>query len=262
MLFEDKESHLVNDFRMLIISAGKTLCVSIDTEEIQNVAKSILDKEIWESEWVDSSGKDDPPPDFYNNNQNLMLEVMRVDDHTFEENGRIKNPTNQLARKLEKDMRRMGLFEENPNLQLMVNAVTDLQGREDHNYDLYRNNFKRIVEKHIQSIPLYRENHPEYKLIFLIFDESSMYCKVEEKHKTIKQGEPFIGEPHKWFYDKAFIEVFKDSGIDYLIWFAPYKHMNYAGSDPHLPMAVIFDCNQIDDELIEYDPDYMMSVEE
>lgn len=261
MLYEDKEAHLIEHFQMMIIRNGSQCCVLPDTEEIQIIANSILDEDIWKSEWVDSSGKDEPPPDFYNDNKKLMLEVMRVDDHTFEENGRIKNPTNQQARKLDNYLKKQGFYDENPKLTVLINAVTDLPSSKDHNYVYYRDNFRRIIEKHKRSIPLYRENHPEYKLIFMVYDESSMYFKVKEKNKIIRTGELFVGEEHYWYYDKAFVESFILSGVDYLVWFAPCKYVEYAGEAPDLPMACIFDCNQIANELIEYDPDYMMSVE-
>lgn len=38
----------------------------------------------WKS-WINNSGKDQLPPDFYNNKEKLMLEVMRVDDHASNE---------------------------------------------------------------------------------------------------------------------------------------------------------------------------------
>lgn len=47
-------------------------------------------------EWIDSSGKNDPPPDFYDNKHKLMMDVMRIDDHAYiDEKGRIQNKTLQ-----------------------------------------------------------------------------------------------------------------------------------------------------------------------
>lgn len=105
-------------------------------------------------------------------------------------------------------------------------------------------------------------NHPGYKLIFFVFDESSMYCKVNEKNKVVTPGERFVGTPHKWCVDRAFVEVFKDSGIDFFIWFTPYKYLNVVGQPSNIPTACFYDCNKISETLIEYDSDYMMSVEE
>lgn len=53
-----------------------------DDADTHRVFKSIYNDSLWE-EWTDASAKDAPPPDFYNDTQHLMLEVMRVDDHGF-----------------------------------------------------------------------------------------------------------------------------------------------------------------------------------
>ena len=108
----------------------------------------------------------------------------------------------------------------------MVNAVTDLPSCEDHNYLFYYENFKRTVEKHISKIPLYRQNHPDKKLIFFVFDESTAYLRVDDK-ELAQRGpiplEKFWGVPQCFFADTRFMEVFRETDIDFLIWFAPYK---------------------------------------
>lgn len=264
MLFEDRESNLIDDFRMCINNSDllkRNVYVFSDSKDIISVIESITDEKNWKENWVDNSSKSAPPPDFYNNKERLMMEVMRVDDYTFEENGRIKNPTNQKARRLEKELKDMGVLDLNPEMKLFINTRSDLPGEKDHNYVFYKDNFKRVIEKHIAKIPLYCKNHPGKKLIFYIFDESSMYCEVEEKNKTITPGEMFAGIPHRWYGDKTFVNIFKESGIDYLIWFTPYKNLNTAGTDPDLPVACVYDCNNIFDRLIEYDSAYLMSAE-
>lgn len=247
---------------MMITNGVQPFCYAQNSEAIRIIAESLLDDDKWQKEWVDNSAKNAPPPDYYNDNQKLMLEVMRVDDHAFEQNGRIFNPTNQKARKSEKEIKEK--FEDSLTelTQIFVNTPTDLPSFEDHNYGFYKNNFKRIVEKHIEKIDLYRSNHPGYKLIFFVFDESSMYCQVDEPHKTIKQGERFDAEPHFWFYDKVFLDVFKESGIDYLIWYTPYKQLELFVPPLNLPYAIVFDCNHMDEESIEYPEAYMTSTEE
>lgn len=262
MLFEDKEVNLIEDFRLFSRAIHNSIGVIPESDDLFSIIQSLVDDNSWEKDWIDNSAKNAPPPDFYNDKAKLMLEVMRIDDHAFERKGRIQNPTNQKMRKIEKELRSKGVFDSFPQAQLIINAPTDLPTEEDHNYRFYKENFKRIIDKHKANIDLYRKNHPGYKLIFFIFDESSMYCKVEEPNKTIKQGEMFAFEAHYWFADKAFVDVFKDSGIDYLIWFVPYKWEKQEEAGLNMPMTFVCDCNNIPDKTIEYDPEFMMSADE
>ena len=222
---------------------------------------SIVDDKIWKTEWVDCSAKNDPPPDFYSESQKLMMEVMRIDDHAFEQNGKVINPTIQRESMRAKELRKK--LNLSSDTQLFINSPTDLPSLQDHNYRFYKYNFKRVIEKHIEKIPLYRSNHPDYKLIFFVFDESSMYCQTDIQNRIIKKDEPVLGKPHVWYFDKAFIDVFMNSGIDYLIWFTPYK------CDPlcailqkKLGLYSLLACNQIVITPIDYPEDYMMSLVE
>ena len=66
-----------------------------DNNEMNKIFNLIYSKEEWEK-WVDSSAKNDPPPDFYNETNKIMMDVMHIDDHVYEnEKGRIINPTLQ-----------------------------------------------------------------------------------------------------------------------------------------------------------------------
>ena len=263
MLFEDIEINLIEDFQLQTKFFDQPVYRLPDTAEVRTIVKSIIDDDIWNTQWVDSSSKSAPPPDFYNEKQRLMMEVMRVDDHAFEqENGRITNPTIQRERIKEKELRRT--LNLSPNTQLFINSPTDLPSLEDHNYLYYMSNFKRVVEKHKKQISCYRSNHLSHRLIFFIYDESSMYCQTDTPNQTIKRGERVDGlrALHKWFYDKAFTDVFQNSGIDYLVWFTPNKKIEQTGSPIVLPLACVYDCNQMNEQSIEYPPSYMMSLDE
>lgn len=216
----------------------------------------------FKQDWTDTSDKALPPPDFYNQKEKLMLEVMRVDDHAFEKRGKIINPTNQKAGKIHKELLDSGILDMFPNASLIVNAPTYLPTEQDHNYVFYKNNFNRVVNKHKNKISLYRKNHPNYKLIFFVYDESSMYCKVDKPNIKIEKNKPIKCIPHLWFLDKAFVESFKNSDIDYLIWFTPYKHLECVETKIELPSFCVFNCNNIDEDLEEYNPAYMISSEE
>ena len=57
-------------------------------------------------------------------------------------------------------------------------------------------------------------------------DESSAYLQCENNKPNMDEaheGEMIAGKPHLFFWDKNFVNVFLHSGIDYLIWYAPYK---------------------------------------
>ena len=101
---------------------------------------------------------------------------------------------------------------------------TKLKSNEDHNYQYYINSFNRVVEKHIEKIDSYKKNHPGYKMIFLVFDESSPYAKCQDDNRPTKVGEILRAYPHFWWYDKNMINCLKNSSIDYLIWVTPYKY--------------------------------------
>lgn len=144
-----------------------------------------------------------------------------------------------------------------------MNAVTDLPSNEDHNYQFYCENFKRALEKHIKKIPLYRSNHPDKKLIFFVFDESTAYVQVDDP-EFAKRG-PLAGEPFEaalvWhFTDKRFLDVFRNADIDYLIWYTPYKH--FWGAPVQLPKVCVFDVKHYNyKHVVEYPEELIMSTE-
>ena len=87
------------------------------------------------------------------------------------------------------------------------------------------------------------------------------YMQIESIPDKIRERMLMKGQVHLWFADKRFVEVFQSSEIDYLIWYAPYKLIQSAGSAPQLPVACVFDCKMIDFNLIDYDPIHMVSSE-
>lgn len=223
----------------------------------------LKDPEEWKL-WSDSSGKSDPPPDFYNDKLKLMMDVMRIDDHAFEsKNGKIVNPTNQRESVIQKQIRKSGLLDSFPNVKnVIVTAVTDLPTDEDHNYKFYYSNFERVLMKHNNQIDLYGKNHPGYKTIFLVLDESSAYFEME----SIMDNGVIKGKPHYWFWDNSFVNILKKLNIDYLIWYAPFKYyevpLGEEKSDlPEVCVIDIKNINQNGSYLNSYDISKMKSVE-
>lgn len=67
-----------------------------------------ITKESNGAKWVISSGKADPPPDFYCDEFALMMEVMRIDDHAYKNRkGKVINPTNSQESKMQNELQGM-----------------------------------------------------------------------------------------------------------------------------------------------------------
>lgn len=191
---------------------------------------------------------------------------MRIDDHAhIDKDGKVKNPTNAMESKLYKELKGSGIKERFPNADIYINAKTDLPTELDHNYTYYQSNFERVVSGHIKKIPLYQSNHPGYKTIFFVIDESSAYGQAVSERPDInhvKNGDFTEAQMHYFFLDKNFVSVFAGTSVDYLIWFAPFKLFNSTEGIVQLPKAVIYDCKKIQiSDMIKYNCDKMVSTE-
>lgn len=260
MNFFDDESKIVEFLQGVELNK---VFLSNDITVVKEIFASIHDAEEWKL-WSNSSGKSDPPPDFYNDELKLMMDVMRIDDHAFEnKNGKIVNPTNQQESIMQKEIRKSDILDSFPNVKnIIVNAITDLPTDEDHNYKFYYSNFERVLMKHNNQIDLYRTNHPGYETIFLVLDESSAYFEVE----SVMDDGVVKGQPHYWFWDSMFVNILKKLRIDYFIWYAPFKYYEVPQGDkkPNLPEVCVIDIKHItkwDSHSISYDMSKMKSVE-
>lgn len=245
----------------------------VPTSEIWLMTEDDSEKEIIESlleenfeDWHYSAGKADPPPDYYNDSLHVMMDVMRVDDHShLSDKGKLINPTNIKESKIQNELKKLGILNTFPNAKnIVVNAITDLPTDEDHNYNFYLSSFSRVISKHLKSIPLYKENHPSYKTIFLILDESSGYleCKdINEKMNFINNGNG-QAYPHCCYLDSNFINVLKETELDYLIWFCPYKW--WSTNEVAFPQVAVLNINRINSiefSFKKYDFNLMVSTE-
>lgn len=255
----DKESEIIEHFQM-IVSPSEVALIP-ENEETEQVFQSVFDESSW-AKWTDTSGKNDPPPDFYCDEDGLMMDVMRVDDHGYiSEKGKTVNPTLTREREVTKELQEDGILDQFPGAKLHLIVDTKLPTEEDHNYRFYRDNFVRTVETHKKKIQRYRENHPNCKVIFFVFDESSAYMEPLHKTKNPVKGQLHCGRVHFWFNDSAFIKVLRDSDIDYLVWFTPYKLIRFLEKGVELPRAVVYNIKELLREQFEYNEDCMMSVE-
>lgn len=248
-MYGDKEIDFIEDFR------------TIPSEKIAVIGNEIeIDKIIYiireAKNWIDSSGKDQLPPDFYNEKEKIMMEVMRVDDHGYKKHGKIINPTYKRENEIRKELEEKGFNKLFPNAKLIATVDTGLPTKEDHNYEYYYNNFERTIRHHCERIKNYRNNHKDYKLIFFVHDESTAYIEAES---TDEIG--VYGKLHLHYFDKKFVECFINGDIDYLIWMTPYKRYQYAPDKIQPPIATIYDIKNMKIELIEYNEKKMVSSE-
>ena len=100
-MFGDKEIDFIEDFRMI---PSEQIAVIGNEEEIDKIIDIIKISD----NWIDSSGKDQLPPDFYNDKDKIMMEVMRVDDHGYKKHGKIINPTYRKENQIRKELEEKG----------------------------------------------------------------------------------------------------------------------------------------------------------
>lgn len=260
-MFADREADIIQWLQN--IQEKEIYFIPEDDKSIE-CFETIYDKEKW-LYWIDSSGKNAPPPDFFSDKYHLMMDVMRVDDHAFKnKKGKVVNPQLMHERELYKELLNSGILSSfRPDVKIFINGDSGLSSIVDHNYTFYYRNFNRVVKSHIDSIPLYKKNHPDYKIIFMIFDESTAYFQPSEiiDGKLIK-GSIIKGRPHFAFLDRRFVGVAMNSGIDYLIWFTPYKKIDFSGKSLELPKVCVYDLSTNISDLIDYPENEVISCEE
>ena len=255
------EKNIIKYFQSL---ETKSILFPIFNDELKLLFSSIYKRKNWKK-WIDSSAKNAPPPDFYNNDLNFMMDVMRVDDHEYiSAKGKTVNEERRIENQTLKNIREDERFKGMNLSQIYVDIHSDLPTDEDHNFSRYLECFWRTIENHKKKIPNYKKNHPGYKVIFFIFDESSAYCETVDKYLgEKKKGILFEGRPHIPFVDKEFLKIMDNSEIDYLIWFTPYKLIRLEGDKIfNLPKAAIYSRGSMDFQYLTYDYDRIISVEE
>ena len=248
---EDKILDYLNGFE-----TNECLIISdkIDSDNYKKTAKiidSLLD-ENYKNNWENNS-KSLLPPDFINKKDNIMMEVMRIDDHSSDgKNNPVLKKEKQMHRELSDILKILP-----KTVSVFCNPVTDLPTEVDHNYTNYYLSFQRAVRKHASKITKYRKNHPNKELIFLVMDETS---GVYFESVNMLQG-----RPHLVFFDNRFVSEFVDLDIDYLIMFMPYNYFNTLEHHNELPHIVIFDIKHLKDskmmKFIDYDETKMISSE-
>ena len=215
--------------------------------------------------WIDSSAKNYPPPDFYNIKLKMMMDVMRLDDSSFvDSKGKVQNPVLQNENKLLKKYFGSNYKNERNDISCFVIASSGLPSDEDHNFQRYFENFKRVIKKHCESIELYKENHPGYQVVFFLYDESTAYMEVHNPELfPKKKGMPCSGKPHIQFCDTKFLEVLNQTNADYFIWYTPNKLIEIEkGMYLNIPKCAIIQNSKIPSKYcMNYDHSKLKSTE-
>lgn len=237
----------------------KVLAIPL-SEILDMTYRAVKDDQLW-MEWIDSSSKSSLPPDFFNEKQALMMEVMRFDDQQTVD-GNI-HATKKKEAKMMKDIKDSGLLDSFQNLEsITINAVTDLETNADHNFNRYRGNFNRVVTKHANKVYDYRSNHPGYKLIFFVFDETSgMYFETPNQD-DVKIGKNLFARAHCHWLDETMLNTVKKCGADFLIWYKPHSSFETPkGINDNFPKIIMFDIENMKIETVIYNATRMISSE-
>ena len=262
MLTFNNESMILDAFRELKSKEILPLGNFLECKKIHHALTGTLNRKAW----INSSGKSDPPPDFYDVKHKLMMEMMRIDDHAYiDKKGKIQNRTLQRDGEIFKKINQP----DRNDIKLFIVGDTKLPTAEDHNFERYYKNFERVFKEHEKKLDLYQTNHPGFKTIFFICDESSAYAELlhpADINKERFKGEITACRPHLFCLDKKFVNIIKKSKVDYVIWFAPWKLLRHAQNDKikilPLPQCAIYDIkNLTGKKLVEYNHDLMISSE-
>ena len=201
---------------------------------------------LWKR-WHNTSGKNDPPPDFFNDRARLMMDSMRLDDSAFvDNNGKVQNETLKKEDEILRYYFGNDYRKNTNNITCFVNVRSTLQYC---SYERYRQNFERVITHHKSKINIYKKNHPNYKTVFFLFDESLMYVEVQNKDDISKmylEGYSIKARPHCCFYDNVFIDLLKKSGADYVVWFAVNKALRISKNKIRVyPSCAIYDIQHL-----------------
>lgn len=252
----DNENNIIKYF---ISDFSKALPIPKLTEEMDRLLQSIINEDEWKK-WINSSGKADKTPDFYNDQKRFMMEIMRIDDHGTSKG----NKTLQLEKKALMEIKKTGILDKiTEDSFVFINEQTTLPTEQDHNFKRYRDNFVRVIDKHFKQVTKYRTNHPDYKLAFFLFDESAGYLEVKNKPDVVERGLSVSSSPHFYFLDRILVNKLILCEADYVIWYRPYLYyFTENGETVDFPRVVLFDLKQKGFKTIDYHEEKMISNED
>ena len=255
-LFLDYEANL---FSQINIEWRSFTIVPFSLDSLLTFCKIALPSS--RSNWVDNSSNTCCPPDFYSPKHKLMCEFMRVNEYE-DENG--YNP--MLAH--ERDV--INKLNVPPGSTVFLKPDHRKIAGMKHDYEMYLRVIDRVLTRHNHRVETYQSNHPGFKTIFVVFDETSFYVEADrhyERDETIP-GEAFVAKRiHKPFLDKNILGIISNLQCDYVLWVSPFKNLTpdmlppgqKAIKIPRLAMISVKNLTKI--EAIEYDRSKLVSVE-
>ena len=225
------ELNVIGLLRMMALYSNPSFIDSDPNNNIRPYLESIL---YWEN-WTDSSGKADPPPDFFNQSESLMMEVMRISHEQYvDDRGNPHDPSAARVSDFIKEMTEVGglAIDRFFKCNTVIEAKKETDVVRPYSYQQYLESFNRVVGSHISKINLYRKNHPGFKLIFLIYDESVPY--YIDDGATSSNSDVQYYDP---VYDEAIHKVLRNADVDMVIWFCPYMIL---ADSPVVPPITFF----------------------
>lgn len=236
-------------------------CISLDTEQdIFDVFRTVPKEKIiyngrffkclrvdrllrsclYKKNWIDSSKN--TRPDFHNDKNQIMMDFMKIDDAQNLKNNSFRRKTKTLNNYFGND------YEE---LLKETSLFYVPRATEDCSYNNYLNNFKSILLKHSDKVCEYRKNFPNCKTcVLFVCDESSCYftTKLTKNHKNKNA----LGELHKCFFDKAFIDIIRNCKADFVVWYTHFKQIVKGKKLVKQPVACIYDIQHLKQLGIQY----------
>lgn len=173
--------------------------------------------------WIDNSKK---RPDVLNHSYGFMLEVMRVNDTARKGD---RNPKSEINQRLSaendfrKEISKNGYLSDTARASdVFVSAGVGVP-----TYGQYLQNIESVLVGHANKVSAYRAKHPDYKLGFLVLDESDSFYytpldSVPEQVGGCSAVRSF--GPHYELLDHNIVSLLQGMDIDYLLWMSPYKH--------------------------------------
>ena len=255
----DNEKNIVNDIRM------------IPRSHIELVTNSKFEKTLYNAimrdwrEWTVNNSHASEPPDFFSQNHRIMFDAMRVNDsETIVTTKRGKkvcdNPVLKREQKLVREVKKC--FPNMPEDNIFINAVPEGDYDQIHNYQNYYKHTQKVLSSHVERISRCRELHPGFKMGFLIMDETESYLQHTNIMDAVTPYDPnrtykILALPHIPYIDRRFMQCLCGSGLDFIIWYMPYKYNEKMGIQ--LPLLCFVDMrgNRIQKYLQDY-PQYLM----
>lgn len=255
----DKESELLNRYRSIPVFKIKYIGNFFSCLRVERLTRSIF----FRKSWIDTSAKNQLPPDYHNDKHHIMMEMMRVDDCVGTLNGKhvpnaFEKENLYLKKTLGEDYKKV-----RDDINVFFIPYTDDPTK--YTYEGYIKNFRETVLKHSNKIEKYKKNYPKCKkTIFFISDESNEFCETEtlEDKENVQKG--ISGIKVKWHVpciDNKFIEVIKQCKCDYIIWMQEYKNQKRRLS-LLVPRILIIDVKHFKRKGIDYKTELMAKEKE